>query len=72
MNQHIETPTKTTSKAKDWILIWFATFKKESLAKAFEDYLKTGSGRAFISKRILSKVSNLEELSLLALSSIEM
>jgi putative endonuclease len=40
-----------TSKYKPWRLISYHYFSREDAAIAFERYLKSGSGRAFASKR---------------------
>jgi len=39
-----------TSKFRPWKLVCYLGFKKEKSAKQFENYLKTGSGRAFLKK----------------------
>jgi len=39
-----------TSNYKPWTLINSFAFKDEKKAKAFEHYLKSGSGRAFVQK----------------------
>jgi putative endonuclease len=44
----------TKSKAP-WKLIWYCAFDNEKNAILFEKYLKTGSGRAFIRKKIISR-----------------
>ena len=44
----------TKSKAP-WKLLWYCVFDNEKNAILFEKYLKTGSGRAFIRKRIISR-----------------
>ena len=36
-------------------LIFYAAFETEKLAKDFERYLKSGSGKAFINKRLVKK-----------------
>ena len=41
-----------TSKFKPWKLLSAHYFADEKAAAAFERYLKTGSGRAFASKRL--------------------
>ena len=43
--------SKHTSKYKPWELILYLGFKHEDKARGFEKYLKSGSGRAFASKR---------------------
>jgi predicted GIY-YIG superfamily endonuclease len=37
-----------------WKLIWYAAFENMKLAKDFELYLKSGSGKAFAYKRLLN------------------
>jgi predicted GIY-YIG superfamily endonuclease len=41
-----------TAKFKPWRVISSHYFEREETAIAFERYLKTGSGRAFASKRL--------------------
>jgi len=41
-----------TVERDDWVLHWYCAFAEEPAARAFEQYLKSGSGRAF-SKRHL-------------------
>lgn len=38
------------TKDKKWNLYCYFVFKNESMARGFEQYLKTGSGRAFSKK----------------------
>lgn len=40
-----------TSKYRPWRLETYLAFSDDSKAHAFEDYLKSGSGRAFARKR---------------------
>jgi predicted GIY-YIG superfamily endonuclease len=42
-----------TYKYKPWKLIFYAAFETEKLAKDFEKYLKSASGRAFLRKRLI-------------------
>ncbi len=42
-----------TVSGKPWELVMFLTFYNEKTAREFEYYLKTQSGRAFLSKRLL-------------------
>jgi len=44
-----------TSKYKPWLLESYFSFKEECIARAFEKYLKTGSGKAFINRHIMPK-----------------
>ena len=41
-----------TAKYKPWKLIFRCWFKDATKASSFEKYLKSGSGRAFASKRL--------------------
>lgn len=41
-----------TSKHRPWRLVHYGWFDSESKALAYEKYLKSGSGRAFASKRL--------------------
>jgi len=38
-----------------WELIWYGAFQTEKEARDFERYLKTGSGKAFAYKRLISE-----------------
>jgi len=37
-----------------WKLVWYSAFENMKLAKDFELYLKSGSGKAFAYKRLLN------------------
>jgi len=39
-----------TAKFRPWRLVTYIAFTDETKARAFEEYLKTGSGRAFAKK----------------------
>jgi predicted GIY-YIG superfamily endonuclease len=41
-----------TAKFKPWRLLSFHFFDRPETAAAFERYLKSGSGRAFVNKRL--------------------
>ena len=41
-----------TAKFKPWELVTYVAFSNESMAVAFEEYLKSGSGRAFANRRL--------------------
>lgn len=43
-----------TSKFKPWKLIFYFAIDDKNKAVAFEKYLKSGSGRAFLKKHFLS------------------
>ena len=38
-----------------WRLVWYSAFESEKEARDFELYLKTGSGKAFAYKRLVSE-----------------
>jgi hypothetical protein len=40
------------------MLAWYAAFENEQLARSFEAYLKTASGKAFARKRLLRVISD--------------
>ena len=42
-----------TSKYRPWKLVFYCAFECEEKAKAFEIYLKSHSGKAFTSKRLI-------------------
>lgn len=46
--------SKHTSKFKPWKLVCYLGFDSERSAKEFEYYLKTGSGRAFLKRHLLT------------------
>ena len=50
---HNNGKTSYTSKHRPWKLIWYAGFSSPEKAKAFERYLKSGSGHAFSRKRLI-------------------
>jgi len=37
-----------------WKLVWYGAFETEKEARDFERYLKTGSGKSFAYKRLVS------------------
>jgi len=51
---HNSGKAKSTKPHMPWELIWYAAFKTEKEARDFERYLKTGSGKAFAYKRLIS------------------
>lgn len=50
MLDHNQGRSPHTSKFRPWELICFLGFPHEAKARAFEKYLKSGSGRAFAKK----------------------
>jgi len=51
---HSEGKIKATKPRRPWRLIWCGGFETEKQARDFERYLKTGSGKAFAYKRLVS------------------
>ena len=45
---------KSTKPHIPWKLVWYGGFSAEKEARDFELYLKTGSGKAFAYKRLIS------------------
>ncbi|MCX6785816.1 MAG: GIY-YIG nuclease family protein [Candidatus Komeilibacteria bacterium] len=43
-----------TNKYKPWKIETYINFNNEKLAKNFERYLKSGSGKAFLRKRLIN------------------
>jgi len=46
---------KSTKPHTPWRLVWYGAFETEKEARDFERYLKTGSGKAFAYKRLVSE-----------------
>ena len=49
---HNEGGSPHTSEFKPWKLVAYLAFSIDEKAREFEQYLKTGSGRAFAKKRL--------------------
>ena len=54
---HNNGEVKSTKSYIPWKLIWYGAFLSEKEARDFEQYLKTGSGKAFAYKRLVSVAS---------------
>ena len=50
---HNSGQVKSTKPHLPWRLVWYGAFETGEEAKAFERYLKTGSGKAFAYKRLV-------------------
>jgi putative endonuclease len=50
MKDHSDGRSLHTKKFRPWILVAYFAFTQENMAIAFEKYLKSGSGRAFIKR----------------------
>jgi len=53
-SQHNSGQVKSTKPHMPWIIVWHAGFQTEKEARDFEQYLKSGSGKAFAYKRLIS------------------
>ena len=54
LKEHNSGKSVHTNKYRPWKLAGYVYFNNVSRAKAFERYLKTGSGRAFIQRHFLA------------------
>ncbi len=52
--QHFAGKSIHTNKFKPWNLVAYVALQDKLLAETFERYLKTGSGRAFASRRLIT------------------
>ncbi len=52
---HNSGKVKSTKTHLPWRLIWYGAFSNEKEARDFETYLKSGSGKAFAYKRLVSE-----------------
>ncbi len=53
---HNSSKVFSTKPHTPWNLVWYGAFNTEKEAKDFELYLKSGSGKAFAYKRLVSEV----------------
>jgi putative endonuclease len=53
--QHNAGQVKSTKPHIPWQLVWYGAFDTEKEARDFEQYLKSGSGKAFAYKRLISE-----------------
>lgn len=54
VKEHNGSLSPATKPHIPWSLVWYCCFVKEKDAKDFELYLKSGSGKAFAYKRLVS------------------
>lgn len=52
--EHNSGQSKFTKGHLPWELVWYCGFLNEQKAKDFELYLKSGSGKAFVYKRLVN------------------
>ena len=57
LKAHNKGSSPHTSKFRPWRLVAYFAFQDEATARAFEFYLKSGSGKAFAAKRLWPKTS---------------
>ena len=50
--KHNKGEVKSTKPFLPWKLVFYSAFEDRDIAKKFEKYLKTGSGKAFAYKRL--------------------
>jgi predicted GIY-YIG superfamily endonuclease len=54
VKEHNSGISKATKSHIPWRLVWYGAFETEQQAKDFERYIKSGSGKAFAYKRLVS------------------
>ncbi len=54
LKEHNEGMSASTKPHVPWKLVWYCGFPEEKHAKDFERYLKSGAGKAFAYKRLVS------------------
>lgn len=54
LNEHNAGRSKYTKAHTPWKLVWYCGFLEEQKAKDFELYIKSGSGKAFVYKRLVA------------------
>lgn len=53
LTDHNSGDNVSTRHGGPWAIAWYGAFESEAAAMAFEQYLKTASGKAFSRKRLL-------------------
>jgi len=56
LKEHNRGDSSYTSIHKPWKIETYIVFNNKNLAESFEKYLKSGSGYAFLKKRLLPKL----------------
>ncbi len=54
LEEHYNGQSKFTKGHLPWKLVFYAAFSEKQKAKDFELYLKSGSGKAFVYKRLVN------------------
>ncbi len=52
IQEHNSAGSKFTTAKRPYKIIWYSAFPTKEKAYAFEHYLKSGSGQAFLQKRL--------------------
>lgn len=60
MNEHKTGQSTFTKGHLPWRLVWYSAFIDKQKAKDFELYLKSGSGKAFVYKRLVALTKDAE------------
>ena len=55
LKEHNAGISKATYPHRPWTLVFYSAFVNKKIAKDFELYLKTGSGKAFMYKRLVDE-----------------
>lgn len=53
--KHNKGEVQSTKPHIPWRLVWYCAFETDKEARDFEQYLKSGSGKAFAYKRLISE-----------------
>ena len=53
--EHNKGLNQSTKYGRPWRLVWYSGFESKNKAINFEQYLKTGSGKAFLYKRFIDE-----------------
>jgi len=54
LSEHNAGKSRFTKGHLPWRLVWYSAFEDKDKAKDFELYLKSGSGKAFVYKRLVN------------------
>jgi putative endonuclease len=55
LSLHNTGKVKSTKSGERWKLVWYCAFETDKQARDFEKYLKSGSGKSFAYKRLVSE-----------------
>ncbi len=58
LTEHNAGKSTHTAKFMPWEMLWYCAFSDKYKALEFEKYLKSHSGRAFTSKRLIQKAEH--------------